>query len=43
MAKRNADETFKMVLELQEQGLSRHDIKDRLGYKRLDSVTRIMT
>lgn len=43
MAKRNADETFKIVLELQEQGLSRHDIKDRLGYKRLDSVTRIMT
>lgn len=43
MAKRNADETFKMVLELQEQGISRHDIKDRLGYKRLDSVTRIMT
>ena len=43
MTKRSSDETFKIVLELQNEGLSRHDIKDTLGYKRLDSITRIMT
>lgn len=37
------NDKFKYILELQEQGLTRHEIKDKLGYKRLDSMTKFMS
>lgn len=36
------DDKFKYILELQEQGLTRHEIKDKLGYKSLDSMTKFL-
>lgn len=33
---------FTYILELQEQGFTRHEIKDKLGYKNLDSLTKFM-
>ena len=36
------EDKFKYILELQEQGLTRHEIKDKLGYKNLDSLTRFL-
>ena len=36
------DEKFKYILELQEQGLTRHEIKDKLGYKSIDSLTKFL-
>lgn len=37
-----AYEKFKKALELQEQGISRHDIFSIIGYASLDSLTKIM-
>ena len=37
------NDKFKYILQLQEQGLTRHEIKDKLGYKRLDSMTKFMS
>lgn len=37
------DDKLKTILKLQEQGLTRHEIKDKLGYKRLDSMTKYMS
>lgn len=36
------EDKFKYILELQEQGLTRHEIKDRLGYKSIDSLTKFL-
>ena len=36
------DDKFKYILKLQEQGLTRHEIKDKLGYKELDSLTKFL-
>lgn len=36
------NDKFKYILELQEQGLTRHEIKDKLGYKELDSLTKFL-
>lgn len=36
------DDKFKYILELQEQGLTRHEIKDKLGYKSIDSLTKFL-
>jgi hypothetical protein len=36
------EDKFKYILELQEQGLTRHEIKDKLGYKELDSLTKFL-
>lgn len=36
------EDKFKYILELQEQGLTRHEIRDKLGYKNLDSLTRFL-
>lgn len=33
---------FKYILELQEQGLTRHKIKEKLGYKSIDSLTKFL-
>lgn len=35
-------EKVNYILKLQSEGKSRHDIKDRLGYKHLDSMTKYM-
>ena len=37
------DDKFKYILELQEQGLTRHEIKEKLGYKSIDSLTYVIT
>lgn len=37
------EEKFKQILRLQDKGLTRHEIKDKLGYKRLDSMTKYMS
>lgn len=37
------DDKLKIILKLQEQGLTRHEIKDKLEYKRLDSMTKYMS
>ena len=36
------EDKFKYILELQEQGLTRHEIKDKLGYKSIDSLTKFL-
>lgn len=36
------DDKFKYILKLQEQGLTRHEIKDKLGYKNIDSLTKFL-
>ena len=36
------DDKFKYILELQEQGLTRHEIKEKLGYKSIDSLTKFL-
>lgn len=36
------DDKFKYILKLQEQGLTRHEIKDKLGYKSIDSLTKFL-
>lgn len=33
---------FEYILALQEQGLTRHEIKDKLGYKSIDSLTKFL-
>lgn len=38
----NMEDKFKYILELQEQGLTRHEIKDKLGYKSIDSLTKFL-
>lgn len=35
-------EKLNLILDLQEEGMSRNEIKDKLGYKRLDSMTKYM-
>lgn len=36
------EDKFKYILELQEQGFTRHEIKDKLGYKSIDSLTKFL-
>lgn len=36
------EDKFKYILDLQEQGLTRHEIKDKLGYKSIDSLTKFL-
>lgn len=36
------EDKFKYILELQTQGLTRHEIKDKLGYKSIDSLTKFL-
>lgn len=36
------NDKFKYILELQEQGLTRHEIKEKLGYKSIDSLTKFL-
>ena len=36
------EDKLKYILELQEQGLTRHEIKDKLGYKSIDSLTKFL-
>lgn len=36
------DDKFKYILELQDQGFTRHEIKEKLGYKSIDSLTKFL-
>ena len=36
------DDKFKYILELQNQGFTRHEIKEKLGYKSIDSLTKFL-